>query len=95
MAVDARHDHSLRVPRPDLSLKLDTPNACTGCHLKLENVAEEKRPKLQLYQDWMAAARAGDAEVRSELQRADEWCDAACDKCREINVVAKSILAKR
>lgn len=80
MAVDARHDHSLRVPRPDLSLKLDTPNACTGCHLKPENVAEDKRPKLKLYQDWMAAARAGDTEVRSELQRANEWCDAACDK---------------
>lgn len=32
MVIDARHDHSMRVPRPDLSDKLDTPNACTGCH---------------------------------------------------------------
>ncbi len=32
MVVDPRHDHSLRVPRPDLSLKLGTPNACNGCH---------------------------------------------------------------
>lgn len=32
MVVDARHDHSLRVPRPDLSVKLGTPNACNGCH---------------------------------------------------------------
>ncbi len=32
MVVDPRRDHSLRVPRPDLSLELDTPNACTGCH---------------------------------------------------------------
>ena len=32
MVVDSRRDHSLRVPRPDLSLKLGTPNACTGCH---------------------------------------------------------------
>jgi Flp pilus assembly protein TadD len=32
MMVDPRHDHSLRVPRPDLSVKLGTPNACTGCH---------------------------------------------------------------
>jgi tetratricopeptide (TPR) repeat protein len=34
MVVDPRHDHSLRVPRPDLSLELGTPNACTvaGCH---------------------------------------------------------------
>jgi predicted CXXCH cytochrome family protein len=32
MVVDPRHDHSLRVPRPDLSVKLGVPNACTGCH---------------------------------------------------------------
>ncbi len=32
MVVDPRHDHSLRVPRPDLSLTLGTPNACNGCH---------------------------------------------------------------
>lgn len=32
MVVDARHDHSLRVPRPDLSVKLGTPNACNACH---------------------------------------------------------------
>jgi tetratricopeptide (TPR) repeat protein len=32
MVVDPRRDHSLRVPRPDLSVTLGTPNACTGCH---------------------------------------------------------------
>lgn len=32
MVIDARADHSLRVPRPDLSDKLGTPNACNGCH---------------------------------------------------------------
>ena len=32
MVVDRRHDHSFRVPRPDLSAKLDTSNACTDCH---------------------------------------------------------------
>ena len=32
MAVDPRRDHSFRVPRPDLSVALGTPNACTGCH---------------------------------------------------------------
>ncbi len=33
MVVDARRDHSLRIPRPDLSVKLGTPNACTNCHI--------------------------------------------------------------
>ena len=32
MVVDARRDHSIRVPRPDLSAKLGSPNACTLCH---------------------------------------------------------------
>ena len=32
MVVDRRHDHSLRIPRPDLSVKLGTPNACNDCH---------------------------------------------------------------
>jgi predicted CXXCH cytochrome family protein len=32
MGVDKRYDHSMRIPRPDLSLELGTPNACTHCH---------------------------------------------------------------
>jgi predicted CXXCH cytochrome family protein len=32
MLIDPRRDHSLRVPRPDLSVSLGTPNACNGCH---------------------------------------------------------------
>lgn len=32
MVNDWRADHSMRVPRPDLSAKLGTPNACNGCH---------------------------------------------------------------
>jgi predicted CXXCH cytochrome family protein len=34
MVVDSRRDHSFRVPRPDLSVKLGTPNACTDCHTR-------------------------------------------------------------
>jgi predicted CXXCH cytochrome family protein len=32
MGVDARRDHSMRIPRPDLSSSLNTPNACNSCH---------------------------------------------------------------
>lgn len=32
MGVDPRRDHSMRVPRPDLSVVMGTPNACTQCH---------------------------------------------------------------
>jgi Tfp pilus assembly protein PilF len=32
MLIDPRRDHSIRIPRPDLSAALGVPNACTGCH---------------------------------------------------------------
>jgi tetratricopeptide (TPR) repeat protein len=34
MVIDYRADHSLRVPRPDLSLEIGVPNSCSqsGCH---------------------------------------------------------------
>ena len=33
MVIDPRRDHSLRIPRPDLTTEIGSPNACTGCHL--------------------------------------------------------------
>ncbi|MCB2207440.1 MAG: tetratricopeptide repeat protein [Bacteroidetes bacterium] len=38
MGVDYRRDHSFRIPRPDLSDELGTPNACTYCHANQDNV---------------------------------------------------------
>lgn len=32
MGNDLRHDHSFRVPRPDLTAKYGTPNTCNACH---------------------------------------------------------------
>ena len=32
MVVDPRRDHSIRIPRPDLTVQQGTPNACTQCH---------------------------------------------------------------
>jgi tetratricopeptide (TPR) repeat protein len=32
MGVDFRRDHSFRIPRPDLSIKYNVPNACNDCH---------------------------------------------------------------
>jgi len=46
MVVDARRDHAIRVPRPDLSDKLGTPDACTRCHA-------DRKPQ------WAAAAMDG------------------------------------
>jgi len=71
MVVDPRRDHSLRVPRPDLTVTLGVPNACTGCHADRSNqwaiealaewYGEDRRPGLQDYGGVLAAARAGEA----------------------------------
>jgi predicted CXXCH cytochrome family protein len=69
MVVDPRHDHSFRIPRPDLSVKLDVPNACNQCHTdesaswaaeitaKWYGTALRQTPH---YGEVFAAARAGD-----------------------------------
>jgi predicted CXXCH cytochrome family protein len=37
MGVDYRLDHSFRIPRPELSVKIRTPNTCNRCHLDKTN----------------------------------------------------------
>lgn len=32
MGVDARRDHSMRIPRPDIAMQIGAPDACTQCH---------------------------------------------------------------
>jgi predicted CXXCH cytochrome family protein len=32
MQIDPRHDHSIRIPRPDWSVRFGTPNPCSDCH---------------------------------------------------------------
>ena len=37
MVKDYRPDHSIRIPRPDLSVELGTPNGCNRCHVDKTN----------------------------------------------------------
>ena len=74
MVVDPRRDHSFRVPRPDLSVRLGTPNACTGCHDDRDDdwAADTVRswfgaPPPGHFADVLAAGRAGRREARREL----------------------------
>ena len=75
MEVDPRRDHSIRVPRPDLSVKLGVPNACSGCHLEKERVDSSLHPQLVRYQDWQRLRAAGHEQVEAEIQRVDRWAD--------------------
>jgi tetratricopeptide (TPR) repeat protein len=80
MEVDPRRDHSLRVPRPDLSVELGVPNACTGCHLEPERIFSEKHSKLKQYADWILMAEGGDEELKQELSRLDSWAAETVEK---------------
>ncbi len=80
MEVDPRRDHSFRVPRPDLSVALGTPNACSRCHLDRAELAEEKKSEFKQYRDWVVAAAAGDADVKQSLAAIDAWSLAAVKK---------------
>ena len=76
MVVDPRRDHSFRVPRPDLSVRLGTPNACTLCHdEKADAWAAEQvrawypdgRSGRPHFSEVLAAGRAGDPNTTKEL----------------------------
>ena len=78
MVVHFRRDHSLRMPRPDLSAKIGTPNACTqaGCHgdkpLAWSVRAYDKwygQTRKPHYGSVIAAAREHRPEARADLLR--------------------------
>ena len=69
MVVDPRHDHSFRIPRPDLSVSLGVPNACDACHAKpsaqwaaaeIRKRRPEPKPGFQGFAEAFAAADEGD-----------------------------------
>ena len=73
MVIDRRHDHSFRIPRPDVSAKLGTPNDCNDCHTDkptewaaaaIEGWYGPKREGFQTYAEafdgaWASKADAG------------------------------------
>ena len=69
MVIDPRHDHSFRIPRPDLSVTLGVPNACTKCHgdQSAQWAADQVKTwygKLPTgYQHFAAALHAGQTEA--------------------------------
>ncbi len=78
MVVDNRRDHSFRVPRPDLSVTLGTPNACTGCHRDKSAIwASEHvvgwfpqgRQTTPHYATALHAARSGAVDAERQLDR--------------------------
>ena len=74
MVVDPRRDHGFRVPRPDLSAALGTPNPCIGCHDDRDDAwaaatvaGWSDAPPPPHFATAFAAGRAGDATAQPDL----------------------------
>lgn len=76
MMIHSRPDHSIRIPRPDLSMKLGTPNACTNCHTDktakwandwIEKWHGVKQQAKNHYGEVIAAGRSGQPEAEDAL----------------------------
>jgi tetratricopeptide (TPR) repeat protein len=78
MVIDERRDHSFRIPRPDLSVALGTPNACNDCHKKPDETFEwaadavrkwygDKRPNDPHWGPALHAAQASKPEGENPL----------------------------
>ncbi len=76
MVIDARRDHSFRIPRPDLSERLGTPNACIHCHQDKSNAwaadalrKAGKTIEAPHYANALSAARSGHPSAASKLAK--------------------------
>jgi len=76
MGTDGRRDHSFRVPRPDLSMRLGTPNACNDCHTdqsaawafeQVQSWYPDSAHRGPHYGDVLAAGRFDPASNREDL----------------------------
>ncbi len=76
MVADRRHDHSFRVPRPDLTVKIGTPNTCSSCHADhdaawaaaaVERWHGPVRKGFQTYAEAFHAARLDEPQARDLL----------------------------
>jgi tetratricopeptide (TPR) repeat protein len=75
MVVDPRHDHSLRVPRPDRSVALGVPNACTGCHA-------DRKPEWAVarVQSWYGRSPAGSQPFAEAFHAAETGASDAAQR---------------
>jgi Flp pilus assembly protein TadD len=76
MVIDLRHDHSIRIPRPDLTLRFGVPNACNVCHTDkdaswaaaaIENAYGSERKGFRTFAETLHAGRTGAAGAPEKL----------------------------
>ncbi|HKQ32983.1 MAG TPA: cytochrome c3 family protein, partial [Thermodesulfobacteriota bacterium] len=85
MVIDARRDHSIRIPRPDLTVKIGAPNACSKCHAdrtpewadsEINGWGGGTYNGYQNYGETLSAARTGTAQAEGLLVKLADDPDA-------------------
>jgi len=78
MVVDVRRDHGFRIPKPDRTLTLGTPNACNDCHggrsaawaaAQVRRWYGEPAPGFQRFAEALHAGSVGAPGARGQLLR--------------------------
>ncbi|RUP09923.1 MAG: tetratricopeptide repeat protein [Hyphomicrobium sp.] len=66
MGIDGRRDHSIRIPRPDQSVLLGTPNACNQCHTD-----KSAKWAADAIKAWYPSAKPGFQDFAQAFDRGD------------------------
>ncbi|HEY8128133.1 MAG TPA: tetratricopeptide repeat protein, partial [Hyphomicrobium sp.] len=72
MGVDARRDHSMRIPRPDRTVLLATPNACNQCHT--DKTASWAADAIKT---WYPSSKVGAQDFAEAFERGDRGAPGA------------------
>ncbi|MEA1919559.1 MAG: ammonia-forming cytochrome c nitrite reductase subunit c552 [Campylobacterota bacterium] len=89
MGVDERNDHSFRVPRPDLSEELGTPNACSKCHEEKSNAALS-----QVMKEWYGETPKGNQQFTHAFHSSRENSQSAYKDLYSVLMSSAPDLAK-
>ena len=79
MQIDPRHDHSLRVPRPDQAATLGVPDACGSCHGENRSSWADAAVR-----GWLGRPAQGFARHAEALHAADSGAEGAAGLLRAI-----------
>ncbi len=95
MQIDPRRDHSIRIPRPDLSEELGTPNSCNQCHPE-ESIAWATRYLEEWYgKDLLNSYHYGEAFHAARMNKPgseDELISLASDEDNALMVRATATM---
>jgi tetratricopeptide (TPR) repeat protein len=110
MVVDPRHDHSFRIPRPDLTASFGVPNACGSCHAdksatwaasEIRKRFPEPKPGFQGYSEAFAGADRGDpaasmalAQVAANLDESAIARASALDRLAQLSSESSALAAE-